>query len=144
MPRCIQQINSEPIGYLRNNQPSHVSQRFLVVKGRGEHTTDFGEKLLLRLNTLALSNIVSDVGDSDDLARAIVNRRDSDRHRQVRPILSSPRCFIEIDPFTPENLLHDPDKFILTIWRKEQGDGSAYHLLLTIAIHPLCGSIPTG
>jgi hypothetical protein len=71
-------------------------------------------------------------------------RRNDDRDRQDSPILSSPRRFIEINPFSSCNLLYDSGEFILPVWRKDEGNGLAHGLLGAISIHPLCRPIPTG
>src|SRR6266487_6773388 len=143
-PRGIHQVYSKPIRKLRNDQTGDIGKRFRVVKSGRQHFTDLYEKMLLCFDALAFSDVVCDVGGTDDLALAIVNRRYGDRDRQNGPILSSPRRFIEIDPFSLGNALHDPGRFILSIWRKEEGNGLAHGLLGAISIRPLCRSIPTG
>ena len=144
MPRGIHQVYSKPIRKLRHDQTGDIGKRFWVVESGGQHFTDLCEKMLLCFDALAFCDVVCDVGGTDDLALAIVNRRYGDRDWQDGPILSSPCRFIEIDPFSSCNLLHDPGKFILSIWRKDEGNGLAHSLLGAVPKQPLCPSIPTG
>ena len=88
LPPGIHQLNSKPIGKLRNYQAGDVGKRFLVVKSGGQHFTDLCEKMLLFFDALAFGDVVRDVRGAGNAAVAIMNRRDRDRDRDDGPILS--------------------------------------------------------
>src|SRR5581483_9840777 len=61
---------------------SHIGKSLLVVKGGGQHATDFGEKLLLCLDTLVFGQIGKHPQSTTDLASTISYRTGTSKHRE--------------------------------------------------------------
>src|SRR5580658_11247507 len=96
------------------------------------------------MRALLLAEVAGDLGDADDGAVIVSDRRDGQHDRDERAILALAFRFDVIDPLALVDAFEDRDFFSDAVRRDDQGDGLADYFGSRITEHALGGVVPGG
>src|SRR5205807_7961157 len=92
-------------------------------------------QLSFTLQSLIFSDVASDLGRADNLARRIPDRRHSKRDAHSPAIFGQAHGFEMVDLFTTAKLTQNIVLFLLSLRRDYQPDGLTNRLLRRVAEH---------
>src|ERR1700722_8671811 len=96
------------------------------------------------MRALLLAEVAGDLGDADDSAFVVTNRRDGQHHGDERALLALAFRFDVIDPLALVDAFEDRDFFSDAVRWNDQGDGMADDFGGRITEHALGGVVPGG
>ena len=118
--------------------------------GEGIYTPAWSDttyaECLRRAETLLMAGgrvLVDASRSADNLARGVLNRRNSERHVDPLAVFPDTHRLIMINALAAFDPSQDARKLISVFWRHEQGDRASLDLQSRIPIEPLGAGVPT-